>query len=116
MLRRPFESALNAAIAVVDQATALRRATLGKGLLQRIQHEARVRCPAHAPAHDAPGIGIDDERDVDEAPPGGDVGEGRQPQRVRPWRVELPVDPVERAGHSRAADGGANLATAHDAL
>src|SRR6478672_424138 len=116
VLRRPFESGLNAAIAVVDQATALRRATLGKGLLQRIQHEARVRCPAHAPAHDAPGIGIDDERDVDEAPPGGDVGEVRQPQRVRPWRVELPVHPVERAGHSRAADGGANLAATHDAL
>ena len=61
-------------------------------------------------------IGVDDEGDVDEALPGRDVGEVRQPERVRARRVELPVHPVERAGDGRVADGGADLAAAHDAL
>ena len=51
-------------------------------LLQRVEDEARlggVRC---APTHDASGVGIDDESDVDEAHPSGDVGEIAATQRV----------------------------------
>ena len=44
------------------------------------------------------------------------MGEVRQPERVRAWGVELPVHAVERADDGRVADGGADLAAAHDAL
>jgi hypothetical protein len=40
--------------------------------------------------------------------------EVRHPQLVRPVRLELPVDPVQRAWHSPVTDGGAHyLATAY---
>ncbi len=83
---------------MVDQAAALNGTALVQGLLQRIQHEAGMGRAADPPADDAPGEGVDDEGHVDEAPPGGDVGEVRHPQRVRARCPELPVDPVERAG------------------
>jgi hypothetical protein len=67
---------------------------------------------ADAPAHDAVGIGVDEEGDVDEALLARNVGEVRQPQRVRTRRVELPLHPVERTGGCRVADGGSNLPAA----
>ena len=42
--------------------------------------------PADPPADDPSGEGVDDEGHVDEALPGRDVGEVRQPERVRPRR------------------------------
>ena len=56
-----------------------------QGLLQRVEHEARVRRSADTPADDAPCVRVDDERDVDEVLPRRDVGEVRDPQHV--WRV-----------------------------
>jgi hypothetical protein len=56
VLRRPVESALRPAIAMVHQTTAMTRAPIVKRLLERIQHEAGVRCPAGAPADDPPGV------------------------------------------------------------
>jgi hypothetical protein len=41
MLRRPLESALHAAIAVVHQAALAHRAALAQRLFERIQHEVR---------------------------------------------------------------------------
>jgi hypothetical protein len=49
---------------------AMRGPTLVQCLLQRIQHEAGMRGPAHSPAHDAAGIRVDDEGHIDEARPG----------------------------------------------
>ena len=72
--------------------------------------------PRHPPADDAPGEGVDDEGDVDEAGPGRDVGEVRHPQDVRPRRLELPVDPIERTRGRRIADRGPHPLAAHDAL
>src|SRR3954470_17087289 len=46
---------------------------------------------------------------VDETGPGRDVRKIRDPQRIRPWRLELAVDPVERADHGQVGDGGADL-------
>ena len=83
MLRRPFESALAAAIAVMDEAAALDRPAFVECLLQRIQHEAGMCRPADPPADDAAGEDVDHEGDVDEAGPGRDVGEVRDPQLVR---------------------------------
>jgi hypothetical protein len=45
-----------------------------KRLFQRIEYEARMGRPAHAPADNTPGVGIDDEGDIDEARPGGNIG------------------------------------------
>ena len=116
VLRRPFESALDAAIAVVHETAALDRPSIMQGLLQRIEHEAGVRRARHPPADDAPGIGVDHEGDVDEARPGRDIGEVREPQHVRPWRLELPVDAVERAWRGLVADRGLHGLAAHDPL
>ena len=75
VLRRPLESALHTAIAVVDEAAAPNRPSLMQGLLQRVEHEAGVSRAGETPADDAPREGVDDEGDVDEAGPGHDVGE-----------------------------------------
>ena len=69
LLRRPVESALAAAIAVVDEAAAMGGAPLVDRLLQGIQHEAGVRRPADPPAHDKAGEDVDDESHVDKAGP-----------------------------------------------
>ena len=95
---------------------ALDRASVGQGLLQGIQHEARMGRAAYPPADDPSRVGVDDKGDVDEALPSGDVGEVRQPQRVRPRCMELPVHPIERTGNGGAADCGANLAATYGSL
>jgi hypothetical protein len=74
MLRRPVEPKLHAAIGVVDEAAATDRFSIMECLLQRVEHEARVRRSADPPADDAACVGVDDERDVDEAGPSRDVG------------------------------------------
>jgi hypothetical protein len=58
----------------------------------------------NTPADDAPSEGIDDKGDVDEARPGRDVGEVRDPQCVRPRCLELPVHMVQRARRRLVAD------------
>ena len=61
-------------------------------------------CPAHPPADDAAGIGVDDKGDIDEAGPSGHVGKVRDPQPIRCRSVELAIDLVERARRGLAAD------------
>ncbi len=68
VLRRPLESALGASVAVLYEPAAMGGPPIMEGLLQRIEHEARVRRSRRAPANDAPRVRIDDEGDVDEAP------------------------------------------------
>jgi len=53
-------SGLHAAVAVAGQAAALDGATAGQRLLRRVQHKACVCRAAYPPAHDAPGVGIND--------------------------------------------------------
>ena len=89
---------LHTAIGVVHEAAPPRDGfAIVDGLLKRIEHEARVRRFADTTTDNASGVGVDDEGHVDEAGPCGDVGEVRYPQCVRPWRLELPVDVIERA-------------------
>ena len=52
---------LAAPVAVMNEAAAMQRAPLVQGLFQRIQNEACLRRPRHAPADDPPRIGVDDE-------------------------------------------------------
>src|SRR3954463_10870740 len=62
LLRRPLESALAATIAAVHEPAAMEGAPIMEGLLECIEHEARVCRAGHTPADDAAGVGIDDER------------------------------------------------------
>jgi len=50
-----------------------------QGLLQRIEHDASVRRPGDAPADDTAGVGVDDQGHIDEAGPGVDISEIREP-------------------------------------
>ena len=61
-------------------------------------------CPAHPPADDAAGIGVDDKGGIDEAGPSGHVGKVRDPQPIRCRSVELAIDLVERARRGLVAD------------
>ena len=106
MLRRPVESALAAAIAVVDQATAVDWPPVMDRLFQGIQHKAGMRSPAHPPAHDVTGVDVDHEGHVDEPRPCRDVSEVRHPQHVRCRCVELAVDLIEWTRRGLVADGG----------
>ena len=60
---------------MMDQPHAFDRAAFMDGLFEGIQNEPGMRSGADAPADDASGIGVDDESDIDEAFPSGDVGE-----------------------------------------
>src|SRR3954453_4820545 len=106
VLRRPFESALAAPVAVVHEPATMDRPPIMQGLLQRIEHEARMRRARGPPAHDPAGIGVDHEGDVDKAGPGRDIGEVGEPENVRPWRLELAVDVIQRAWRGLVADRG----------
>ena len=74
-----------------------------------------MRRPAHPPADDPAGIGVDDKGDIDEAGPGGDIGEIGHPQRIRARRLELAIDVVERARRGPVAHRGAHGLTPSDA-
>ena len=100
----PNGKILRPAVRVRDQPGTLGGLALVDGLLQRVEHEVRRRAAADAPAHDPPRVGVDDEGDVDEALPGGDVGEVADPQPIRRGRVELPPHAVQRARCSRVLD------------
>jgi hypothetical protein len=73
-------------------------------LLKRVEEEIRHQGRRDPPAGNAPGENIDDERDVDEAPPGCDVGEIPDPELIRPGRRELPIDEI--TGSAAACDCG----------
>ena len=63
-----------------------------------------------------PRIGVDDERDVDEAPPSRHVGEVAYPEPVRRRRLELPVHLVAPAWLGWVGDGRPDPLAADDAL
>src|SRR5690606_35505932 len=85
---------LRSAVRVVHQTAAMNGPPFVQGLLESVEHKARMRCPAHPPADDAAGVGVDDEGHVDEARPCADVGEVRKPEPVRSRRVEDPIHMV----------------------
>lgn len=73
------------------------RPAVVKRLLQGVENEAGVGRAADPPADNAASEDVDDERHIDEARPGGDVREVRDPQHVRARRPELAVHAVQRA-------------------
>ena len=109
----PDADVLRASIRVMDQAAALIGLARVQRLLQRIEHEVRSHRTAYAPAHNAPGEDVDDEGHVQPALPGRDVGKVRDPQLIGPIRLELPINPVQRARCFVVADGGSHDLAAH---
>src|SRR5262249_40444531 len=107
---------LAAAVAVVDEAATMDRASLVDSLLQRVQYEAGMRSPADAPAYDVAGVDVDHEGDIDEARPRRDIGEVRYPEHVPRRRMELPIDVIERARCSLVADRGSHRLTPDHSL
>ena len=95
---------LRPAITVVDQGIARVHHAGVQGLLERVERQVGAKRVRHPPAHDAPGKGVDDKRDVNEPHPSRDVRQIREPQGVRARDLEHPVDPV--AGHGSVATGG----------
>src|SRR2546423_6664274 len=73
-------------------------------------------CPADAPTDDISGEHVDDERHINEPGQCRDIGKIRDPQPVGSWRLELAIDPIERAWSALVADGRALWLAADDAL
>src|SRR3954463_7539111 len=69
-----------------------------------------------SPAHDPAGVGVDHKGDVDKAGPGRDIGEVGEPENVRPWRLELAVDVIQRAWRGLVADRGLDRFAADNPL
>ena len=69
---------LAAAVTVMDEPAAMDGPALVQGLLQRIEDEAGMGCPADPPADDPPGEGVDDEGDIDDP-----KGSAEQQSRTR---------------------------------
>ena len=99
---------LGSAITVMNKAAAAGRPSVMKRLFEGVQDEVGVRCPAGSPADDPPGVGVDDESDIDEACPSRDIGKIGEPQTVRRGSVELSVHMIQRTGSCLVADCGAH--------
>ena len=66
-------------------------------LLQGVEGQVAAQRARNPPANDRAGEHVDDEGDVDEPRPGGDVGQVRHPELVRALRPELALHQVWRA-------------------
>ena len=105
---------LRAAIRMMDQTGIPPRLASIERLLQRIQNEIGAYRTTDAPADDPAGKDTDDEGDIDKTCPGGNVGEIRDPELIRPVCLELPIDPIQRTRCRGVAEGGSHrLAAPH---
>jgi hypothetical protein len=97
-------------------ARALRGPALVDRLIESVEHEAGGSGAADPPADDPSGVGVDDEGDVGEAGPGGDIGEVADPKPIRRGRMELAVHSVQRARRGRVLDRRLHGLAPHRAL
>ena len=89
---------------MMNEAAAAGRPSVMERLFEGVQDEVGVRRPAGPPADDPPGVGVDDESDIDEACPGGHIRKIGQPQTVRRGSMELPVHVIQRTESRLVAD------------
>ena len=85
---------LGASVGMMNQPAAMNGPPIMKRLVEGIENETRMSGPARPPTDDVASEGIDHERDVNEALPGGHIREIRKPEHVRRWSEELSVHPV----------------------
>lgn len=86
---------MNAPVAMMDKSFRI-RLTRGQGLIQSIEHHLGIGGRGDFPANDAARKDVDDERYIDEAYSGSDIGEVGNPENVRSQRLELSVHFVFR--------------------
>jgi hypothetical protein len=91
LLRRPVESTLAAVVGVMNH---LGRAALSQRHVESGQDELSAQMRLHGPADDAAAPGIEHDGEVQEAGPGRDVGDVRDPQPIGPGGGELPIDEI----------------------
>jgi hypothetical protein len=106
VLRRPVESGLHAAVAVVHEAVEAFVAG-PDGHLQSVESETGPQRGVDPPAHDATAEHVNDEGGVGEAGPGGHVADIGDPQAVGTVGGEAAVDQVGGAGRGVGGDRGA---------
>ena len=116
VLRRPLETGLRAAVAVMHQVARAVTATIVDGLLTRSEDEVRAERSRHAPADHASREHVDDEGHVDDAPPRRDGGEVRDPSLNGPGRHEVTVDEVNRTIRTAVRLRNIRRRRAHDRL
>src|SRR5579871_1221221 len=75
-----------------------------EGLLQRVERKVAPQRRRHAPTDDAAREHVDDEGDVHEAGPGGDVREVRHPKLVGATRRKRTLDEIGRAQRGLVGD------------
>jgi hypothetical protein len=97
---------------MVDDAS---RFALTDGHVHRIEHKLGLEVHSHRPAHDAPGEGVEDDRQVEESRPGRDIGDVCDPELVRLLGVEVPIDQVGRRPHALVPDGRPDTSATTDA-
>ncbi|CAG6398084.1 hypothetical protein SCOCK_630029 [Actinacidiphila cocklensis] len=101
---------------MVDQAGVLLDLLPPQCHLQGVQRQVGSHVGGGLPAHDPSGVRVQDERHVNPARPGPDVGQVGQPQLVRPLGDEAAVDQVGRPRGGRLRDDGAAALSTDDAL
>jgi hypothetical protein len=89
---------------------------LADGHVEGVQDQLGAQVLSHRPAHNSPGEGVQDHRQVQPALVGALLGDVGHPQPVRPWRQEVPFDQVRRRCGGRVAACGAVPPAAVDAL
>jgi hypothetical protein len=126
VLRRPLESALASAIAVVHERDVGAGAAPAERHPQRVEDQGGAHVRRELPAHHAAAVGVDDEREEHHALPAAQVGQVGDPQLVRRGSGEVAlhqVGPAERVGvgpggppRPTAALGADDPVRAHEAL
>lgn len=99
----------------MDEAVTLGGPPVMERMLQRIQDEAGLLGVGDPPAYDPASEGDDHEGDAAEARLCGDIGEVGEPERVRPRRLQLPVQPIFRTERRRVAPRRLRRFAAHGA-
>ena len=87
--------------------------TLIEGLFERIKGPVGLEGRGDTPTDDATREDVGHKGGVGKASPGCDVRDVRNPQTVRRFSSEVPLDEVERTRRLRAWNGGADATAPH---
>jgi hypothetical protein len=88
---------LRTPIAMMNKGVATFRLSVVQSLLQRIENKVCPHGAALTPSHNPTCIHVNHKGHLLPALPRGNVREVRHPQLIGPCRLELPIDPVQRA-------------------
>ena len=102
---------LAAAVGMADQAAGARWCPLADSLVQGVQHEGRGHRGGRPPADNLSGKHVYNESHVHDALPCRDIGKVRDPELVRHFGSEGPVDLVVGTGLGGVRIGGDDLDT-----